>query len=196
VQDKHAHEAGEPTVNPHMGRRDAFRRFQLREVRKAQETRAAPVSTVPPSGSVPEREALSVACPQCGAPAGMGCRYVRAVYWPPDTRTGKRRLRHRKGTRTEVSHAKRREAFAHVRLLAWRRRNPALAAWQDARAARLALGAYDRAEAEALRDWLAGHGHILWEQERPDGTVRGGSYAVPRSRARVRSGTGWPGEGE
>jgi hypothetical protein len=60
-----------------------------------------------------------------------------------------------------------------------RKAEPSGPVWpnEETREIRAALAAFDRAEYEQMRDWLKNHGAILWGGERPDGSLRGETYA-------------------
>jgi hypothetical protein len=138
--------------------------------------------------------AYSVDCPMCGEPAGFRCIYtsgpeteISAYGRTRDYRHAKLRL---KGTMTVRPHYRRvnlaldrarqralREQRAAER--ARRKAEPSGSAWpnEGTREIRAALNAFDRAEYEQMRDWLKNHGAILWGGERPDGSLRGETYA-------------------
>ena len=80
---------------------------------------------------------------------------------------------HRKGTRTKKPHPARVREFARLRAVRWQRETG-----YDVAQARAALAAFDLAEYEKLRAWLAEHGPVLWGGQRPDGSLRGDTYAI------------------
>lgn len=172
---------GTMTVHPHYQRvnlaLDRARQRALREQRAAAR-KAAPRPK--PARPVTDKEAYEIKCPLCGRGPKRKCIRMSAVkkremygigY------TGRMVTVHRKGTNIARPHAQRREAYARLRLERWKRENPAEWLRTDMEQARAALAAFDRAEYEQMRDWLKNHGAILWDGQRPDGSLRGDTYA-------------------
>jgi hypothetical protein len=139
-----------------------------------------------PSEHVTEADALSVSCPVCASVPGVRCRYIQDQYWPYSE---PRRLKHRQGSYTQVTHHKRRAEFARLRLARWQRARRAEYLRRTRESGRpdglpprvaanlAALRAFDRQEFLRLSSWLAENGHIFTDILRPDGTVRGETYA-------------------
>jgi hypothetical protein len=140
---------------------------------------------------VSQAEAVTEGCPKCGAARGAWCTYVTDI--PATSRirwrnpgNAETEWLHRKGDLLESgrAHSERIALIRAKRLREWRswsrRGRQAVAAMpDDLRAAAAAMRAWDVAEYNALRDWLAEHGHLLVNANRmrPDGTARGESYA-------------------
>jgi hypothetical protein len=172
---------GSMTVRPHYQRvnaaLDVIRQRAARERRhRLRRTRPAPK----PDMAVTDAEAYEVRCPLCGREPKRKCVRVKAAKRREligTGYTGRWIVVHRKGTRIAKPHAQRRTAAAKLRLERWRRENPAAFRAQDVEQARAALAAFDMREYEQLRDWLKNYGAILWGGERPDGSLRGETYA-------------------
>jgi hypothetical protein len=135
-----------------------------------------------------------VKCPVCAAGKGQPCVYTAttspytsysyAVQHPGRQMPGQvkgeptRRVHHERGWVYEAWERRRRQQR-------WRQENAPTPQAQDVLDAAHAMRAWDVEEYSKLRDWLAEHGDILVDAalpRRPDGTVRGDSYALP-SRA-------------
>jgi len=173
---------GTMTVQPHYKRTnlalDKARQRALREQRAAARKAAPAPKPVMP---VTDTEAYEIKCPLCGREPKRKCIRMSAVK-KPQTFHGeqvypKRMVTvHRKGVNIARPHAKRREAYARLRLERWKKENPAEWLRTDMERARAALNAFDRAEYEQMRDWLKNHGAILWGGTRPDGSLRRQAY--------------------
>jgi hypothetical protein len=174
---------GTMTVHPHYQRVNrALSRARQRALReqRAAARRSAPAPK--PAWPVTDKEALEIKCPLCESAPKRKCVRTAAVRKPQTFRgeqvyPKRMVIVHRKGTNIARPHAKRREAYARLRLERWKRENPAEWLRTDMERARAALNAFDRAEYEQMRDWLKNHGAILWGGERPDGSLRGETYA-------------------
>lgn len=135
--------------------------------------------------SVSRREALTVACPLCEVEPGESCVYLADMYWPYASYDGKRHLKHHKGSKiTEVVHRERSAVIRRQREYEWERQGNAkrVTAPPHLHSAIEAMRAWDIDEHNKLRNWLAEFGDILVFANlprRPDGTVRGDSYAMP-----------------
>jgi hypothetical protein len=176
------HLKGDMTVRPHYQRmnvaQDVIRQRELRELR-ARRRRAKPAPK--PDMTATDKEAYEVKCPLCGREPKRKCvrtSVVKKREMYGIEYTGRWITVHRKGTRIARPHPQRRAAAARLRLERWRRENPGAFRARDVEQARAALAAFDRAEFAQMRDWLKNHGSILWGGERPDGSLRGDSYAL------------------
>jgi len=172
------HLKGTMTVQPHYQRvnlvAEQNRQRMLRESRRR--TRPAPR----PDETATDAEAYTIKCPLCGSEPKRKCVRTQAKKRREligDGYTGRWITVHLKGTRIARPHAQRRAAAARLRLERWRRENPAAFRARDVEKARAALAAFDLREFEQMRDWLKNHGAILWGGERPDGSLRGDTYA-------------------
>ena len=124
-----------------------------------------------PDDPVPDDEALRLDCPACLAKHGYMC-----VYTAPYGKVGGRYV---VGKPCKRVHWQRREkARDRRRRDAWRDTRPVYPASRAQREAAAALRAFDLAEYEQLRDWLRAYGEILWTPGRPDGSLRGETYAI------------------
>lgn len=124
-----------------------------------------------PDAPVPDDEALRFDCPACSARHGEMC-----VYTAPYGKVGGRYVA---GQPCKRVHWQRREKAR------WRRQQeryrdtrPVHPASRAQREAAAGLREFDRREYEQLRDWLRAYGEILWSGARPDGSLRGESYAI------------------
>jgi len=133
----------------------------------------------PDIGPVSVEDALAVDCPKCGQGAGHRCLYTTDNHtydsWPD--LSGKR-LHHEGEVMPTAVHQERRDAVRERRM---QRRATVTAATPGIRGAAAAMRAWDLEEFEKMRDWLAEFGWLLAEadlEHRPDGTVRGTSYAM------------------
>lgn len=134
---------------------------------------------------VSRREGMTVACPLCEAIPGEPCVYIADIYHPYSYDYGTRRLKHHKGSKiTEVVHRERMEVIRRKRHAEWERQGSAkrVSALPHLHSVIAAMRAWDIDEHNKLRDWLAEYGDVLAYANlprRPDGTVRGDSYALP-----------------
>jgi hypothetical protein len=170
------HLKGDMTRRPHFARSNLAAEKALRAA--IRDRRAAARKAAPPKPALPvtDKEAYEIKCPLCGREPGRKCvrtqaKKKREMYGTGYT--GRWVTVHRKGTNISRPHSERRAAAARLRLERWKRENPAAWLREDAEQARAALAAFDLAEYEKLRDWLAEHGPILWGGTRPDGSRRG-----------------------
>lgn len=118
----------------------------------------------PGYGPVSDAQALEVGCPKCNADRGKPCVYLpraQGPYTPPDARAG---------TPTQRAHNERRNYRETLRLARERRarhaelddaHREAVERMATLRPAANAIRAFDRAEADALRAWLARYGDVL-----------------------------------
>lgn len=169
---------GAMTVRPHYQRMNLAQDVMLRRELRERRRREKPVPK--PDMTATDAEAYEVRCPLCGREPKRKCVRTTAKKkreMSGTGYTGRRVTVHRKGTNIAKPHPQRRAEAARLRLERWRRENPAAFRAQDAEQARAALAAFDRAEFEQMRDWLKNHGSILWGGERPDGSLRGETYA-------------------
>jgi hypothetical protein len=131
-------------------------------------------------------EAREVKCPKCQARGGTRCVYMvdgwHTGWWVGGCET--RRVV-RIGTPMGAVHPERREVIRENRRKQWqadrlRTRPPANPVSERAREARAAMLAWDAAEYAALTAWWREHGHLFADAAavRPDGSVRGRSYAI------------------
>ncbi len=169
---------GTMTVQPHYQRMN--RALDLQAQRELRERRRRAKPAPRPDMTATDAEAYEVRCPLCGREPKRRCvrtqaKKKREMYGIEYT--GRWITVHRKGTRIARPHPQRRAAAAKLRLERWRRENPGAFRARDVEQARAALAAFDRAEFEQMRDWLKNHGAILWGGERPDGSLRGDTYA-------------------
>jgi hypothetical protein len=115
-----------------------------------------------PYGPVSNEEAMVFGCPFCHVPEGAVCVTMSSYGRDRDYN------RIEPGTPCQVAHWQRkvlvREARQRAFLRASRRDGrPVHPATRVQHEIRAALLDFDRREYIALRDWLAEHGHILWE---------------------------------
>jgi hypothetical protein len=75
---------------------------------------------------------------------------------------------------------RRQKALDRRRQERYRDTRPVHPASRAQRQAAAAVREFDRREYEQLRDWLRDYGEILWADARPDGSLRGESYAIGR----------------
>lgn len=142
---------------------------------------------------VSRREALTVACPLCEVEPGESCVYTANMYTIQHYPHYSKLLKHRKGSKlAKAVHNPRRAVIRQQREYAWNRWNRQgrvvhTAVPSEMQAVLAAMRAWDIAERIAehnkLRDWLAEFGDLLVYANlprRPDGTVHGDSYAMPR----------------
>jgi hypothetical protein len=146
-------------------------------------------------GPVSIEEARAEECPACGAAKGQPCTAMtdKFEYEQQKHRRdwgGPKKLVRAKGTPMPgYCHPERRSAarerFRRAKQAEYQReRKAALARLRgpsaDALAARAAMLAWDAAEYHSLVTWWREHGHIVVNADRmrPDGSVRGRSYAV------------------
>jgi hypothetical protein len=175
------HLKGDMTVRPHYRRANLAAEKAMRAAIRERRAAARKAGPPPkPASPVTDTEAYEVKCPVCGREPKRKC--IRMV--PVKKRemagsgyTGRRITVRRKGTNIARPHQGRRDAAARLRLERWKKENPAQWLREDAEQARAALAAFDLAEYEKLRAWLAEHGPILWGGTRPDGSLRGETYA-------------------
>lgn len=187
------HLRGAMTARPHQNRVRLARETAARRVRaraRAEARKAGP----PPKPALPvtDKEAHAVRCPLCGSEPGRRCTRMQAVRvreMQGGGYTGRPVIKHRKGTRLARPHQRRRQEADRIRMARWKQANPAQWLREDTELARQALAAFDRAEFERLRDWLAEHGPILWGGTRPDGSARGQSYAFWDAPAELAAGS-------
>lgn len=183
---------GEMTIRPHYQRMNVALDEERRRVVRARRRKPPPPE---PAEPVTDKEAYAVACPLCKRRPGQRCKRVQEEKKRETFRggyTGQWVTVHRKGTNIARPHPQRRRAAEQLRLARWKRDNPADWRAAETARARAALAAFDLAEYEQLRSWLAEHGHILWDLHlvlspdgkvledvcRPDGTRRGDTYAL------------------
>jgi len=135
---------------------------------------------------VSRREALAVACPLCEVEPGESCVYIADMFGYVHHPYYRKTLKHRKGSRIATAvHNKRRAVIRQQREQEWARQGSArrVVASSHLHSAIEAMRAWDIAEHNRLRGWLAEYGDILVYANlprRPDGTVCGDSYAMPR----------------
>lgn len=131
-------------------------------------------------GPVSAEDALGVDCPKCGQLSGHRCLYTTDTFtyttWPE---YGKVPRHHQGQVMPAAVHQERREAVRARRMR--HRAVPATPASPGVRGAAAAMRAWDLEEFEKLRAWLTEFGWLLTEadlEHRPDGTLRGTSYAM------------------
>ena len=145
------------------------------------------------NAAVGPEEGRTVGCSKCLAAAGEPCRYTtgrwlnsRHSWTNPGTHENGRVMLAEPGDPMPTVHPERKEVIRQQRLRRFRREQAALRARQpralsaDGRRALEAMAAWDAAEYAALTAWWREHGHIIVNADRmrPDGSVRGRSYAV------------------
>jgi hypothetical protein len=142
-------------------------------------------------GPVSVTDALAEECPKCSQPAASPCLYTTDTFtylaYPEYGPAPK----HHKGDvmKATTVHQERRDAVRRERMKT-RQGGTVTTATPGVRGAAAAMRAWDVEEFERMRAWLAEYGWLLMDAglvRRPDGSVRGDSYAMPGHSTMPRS---------